>query len=320
MAIKIGQVTLPETYEEFLRTRALISAKEDWKTVVRAIDERLDFLNYQLDKLIQLWQRFTPGTAQYVPTYPEAQAELGVPLYNIKEFLLNTARSDEEIDISGDTFAAWSDGTLIGCSINIDSATVDDIPLDKFNPFSYPKGWKKLYLTTTAQTGKKLFLFIGRAAGAQTYPEITTSAERETFYTIRSGKDSAFTGALGQYAKEDENLTGMITNKARITGLTLQSDQQLKFKVLFWSKDTFDDSNLDLDTLIGEVDVDLTVYGWQIDGTGTWYMDMRDLLIDYMDEDNTNELHISLMNMSGTGKVAGANGEVVIQVTYSPRT
>ena len=167
-------------------------------------------------------------------------------------------------------------------------------------------------------------MFIGRAAGAQTptsvNTEITTAAGRETFYLIRSDKDSHFTGALGQYAKEDENLVGMITNKGRISGITLESDQQLWYKVLIWSKDTFDDTDLDLDTLIGEIDMKLNIYGWQVNGTGTWYMDMRNLAVDIMDEDNSNELHISLMNMSGTGKAAGSSGEVVVQVTYSPRT
>jgi len=244
----------------------------------------------------------------------------GLPFYNVREFLLDTARTDEEVQISGDLLVAWTDGTLIGCKVKLEQGTEDAIPLDKFNPVTYPRGWSKFYLTTTAQSGKILYLFVGRAAGAETSPELTTSAGREVFYTIRSDKDTHFTGALGQYAKEDENLSGMITNKAHITGITLVSDQQLWFKVLIWSKDTFDDTNLDLDTLLAEVDIKLDIYGWQVDGSGPWRLDMRNLALDVFDDDNTNELHISLMNMSGTGKVAGASGEVVIQVTYSPMT
>ena len=318
----IDQVTLPETYEEFLRVRAPLSAAENWKTVVATIDEILGFQVYQNDQIITLLQKLVPGTAPYVTTFPEIQSGLGVPLYTVRTLPLDTARTDEEVSISGDLLAAWTDGTLIGCSINIDSATADDIPLDKVNSINYPKGWEKLYLTTTAQTGKTLYVFIGRAAGAvSATPEPTTSAGREVFYTIRSDKDTHFTGALGQYAKEDENLSGMITNRARITGLTLIADQQLKLKVLIWSKDTFDNAtNLDLDTLVTEIDMDLTVYGWQIDGSGPWRMDMRNIALDIFDDDNTNELHISLMNMSGTGKTAGSSGEVVVQVTYSPRT
>ena len=300
----IGQIVLPETYEEFMRTHDPISAAQDWKTVVKRLDDILGFQVYQNDQVIQLLHKIVPG----VLTYPEMQAAQGIPLYTVRKYSLATARTDEELQISGDLLAAWTDGTLIGCSVNIDSATADDIPLDKFNPITYPTGWEKIYLTTAAQTGKTLFLFFGRAAGAATHPETTTSAGREALYIVRSDKDDNFTGALGQYAKEDENLTGMITNKARITGLTLLSDQQLKFKVLFWSKDTFDDNNLDLDTFLGEVDVDLTVYGWQVNGIGPWRMSIENLAIGYRDDDSTNELHISVMNMSGTGKKVFVSG------------
>ena len=318
MVTRIGQTPLPETYAEFLKLRA--GEAGSWVDVVKTIDERLDFLNIQFAKLIELWERFTPGTAQHAPTYPEVQAEQGIPLYTVRQHSLDTARSDEELQISGDLLAAWTNGTLIGCSVNIDSATADDIPLDKFNPITYPRGWEKIYLTTTAQADKTLYLFFGRAAGAAANPETTTSAGREALYTIRSDKDTNFTGALGQYAKEDENLTGIITNKIGIYGLSIVSDQQLKYKVLLWSKDTFDDSDLDLDEFITEIDADLTVYGWQVDGTGPWRMSIGNLTTGYRDDDNTNELHISLMNMSGTGKVAGASGEVVLELTYSPRT
>ena len=311
MAVRMGATVLPDTYQEFLTTRA--GDQQTWQDVVRTVDDRLDFLNIQFAKLIEMWEKSTPGTAQYVSG--------GIPHYSVRKYPLDTARDDEELDLSGDVIAAWTDGTLIGCSVNIDSATADDIPFDKFNPISYPTSWKKLFLTTTAQTGKTLFLFIGRESQAQAYPEMTTSAGREALYTIRSDKDDNFSGALGQYAKEDENLSGIITNKIGISGLSIVSDQQLKFKVLLWSKDTFvNTTNLDLDTFITEIDLDLAVYGWQVDGAGPWRMSIGNLDVGYRDEDNTNELHISLMNMSGTGKVAGASGEVVLELTYNPRT
>lgn len=306
----IGQTILPETYQDFLKIRA--SDQTAWQDVVRTLDERLDFLNFQFAKLIELWEKFTPGTAQYV--------SVGIPHYNVRQYPLGTARTQEELNVSGDIIAAWTDGTLIGCSINLDLATTDSIPLDKFNPITYPSGWDKFYLTTTAQTGKTLYLFIGRDSTAQAYPEMTTSAGREALYVIRSDKDTHFTGALGQYEKEDEDLSGMITNKAGISGLTVIADQQLKLKIMLWSKDSFDDTDLDLDTLIAEVDTDLLVYGSQVGGTGPWRMHIGNLAIGYRDDDNTNELHISVMNMSGTGKSAGSSGEVVVELTYSPRT
>lgn len=135
------------------------------------------------------------------------------------------------------------------------------------------------------------------------------------FLTLRSDKDSHFTGAIAQNAVESENLTGLAWNKVRIRGIMLQADQQLKFRLIFWSKDTLDDTNLDLDAYIGEQEVDLVASGFQVAGANQWYLDIRGLSIDYQDEDSTNELHISLQNLSPTAKAAGATGEVVVEVT-----
>lgn len=254
---------------------------------------------------------------QYVPL-----AENLLPIYSVKEYPLGTARVDEEIQIPGDAMSCWTNGTLIGCSIKMDFVTEDPIPLDKFNPLQFPHGWQRFYLTTSAQAGKTLYVFIGRAAGALTptmvNTETTTSAGREVFYTIKTDKDSHFTGSIAQYAKEDESLVGLITNKIDITGIAIYSDQNIKYKVLFFSKDTFDDSDLDLESYNAQVNLNLPVDGFLFGST--YYMDVNGLEIQYEDEDVTNELHLSLYNCGGLGKTAGANGEVVIKVTYSPRT
>ena len=305
-------ISLPpnlQQYAEYLRTH---KGSTRWDKVVSTLDERLDYLNLQIGELVALQRQVV------MPKGPEPIRTL--PHYNVRVYPLDTARTDEEMQIDGDHIAAWTNGTLIGCTVKPDAPTEDAIPLDKFNPIVYPTRFARFYLTTTAQVAKTLYLFIGRAAGTVTYPEITTSAERQTFYIVRSDKDLNFTEAFGQYAKEDENLTGLITNKIGINSISIQADQKLKFKVLFWSKDTFDDTDLDLDTYLGDADLDLTVYGHQVDGSNQWYMNTTNILLDYIDEDNTNELHVSLMNMGGTGKTAGATGEVVIQITYGPRT
>lgn len=137
--------------------------------------------------------------------------------------------------------------------------------------------------------------------------------------TLRSDKDTHFTGAIVQNAKEDENLTGLVSNKIRVTGVSIQADQNLKFKVLFWTKDTFDDIDLDEDTYCGEVELDLNLEGFRISGAGQYYLDMRGLDIDYEDHDASHELHISLLNLSVTSKDAGGVGEVVVEVYYELR-
>ena len=306
-------ITLPpnlQNYEEYLAAHKRETT--NWSKVVPTLDERLDYLNIQIGELVAIQRQLV------IPKRPPSIRT--IPHYNVRVYPLDSARTNEEIQISGDHIAAWTNGTLIGCTIKPDAPSEDAIPLDKFNPIAYPTRFARFYLTTTAQIAKTLYLFIGRDAGTETYPETTTSAERQTFYIVRSDKDLHFTGALAQYAKEDENLTGLITNKIGINSISIQSDQRLKFKLLFWSKDIFDDTDIDLDKYVGDVDLDLTVYGYQIDGSNQWYMSTTGILLDYIDEDETNELHVSLMNMGGTGKTAGSSGEVVLEFTYSPRT
>jgi len=79
--------------------------------------------------------------------------------------------------------------------------------------------------------------------------------------TIRSDKDIHFTGSLAKNAGEEENLTGLISNKIKITGIVIHSDQNLHFQLQFYSKDTFTDSDLDEDTFVGAVDLDVHKYG-----------------------------------------------------------
>lgn len=119
---------------------------------------------------------------------------------------------------------------------------------------------------------------------------------------IRSDKDSHFTGQITQNAQEAENLTGVAWNKVRVRGVMIASDQQLRFVLRFWRTDGFDDTNLDSDAFIGEIELDLVTFGRQIAGAGHWMMDLRGLSLDIQDEDATNEFHVSLQNLSATAK------------------
>ena len=147
-------------------------------------------------------------------------------------------------------------------------------------------------------------------------PPITVAPQ---IFSIRTDKDVHFTGAILQNAKEDENLTGLVTNKIRISGISLQADEQLDYRVIFWSKDIFDDTDLDLDAYLGEAELDLTNFGFRIGGANQYYLDLRGIDIDYEDKDATRELHISLMNLSAAAKTAGGNGEVIAEIYYEVR-
>lgn len=318
----MAEIPVPRTYQQYLDN---LAKKLDWyerrADEAMGLDERVDVSNRLLIETVRLltaglrFQVFPAEKAEVEEPYP------GMPHYNVRKYLLDTARAEPgvEIDIPGDMITAYTDGTLVGTFIRMDSPTNDAIPINEFNPYKYTAGFKKFWLETTAQPGRYLRLHIGREASAEASVQITAIAPKQVFYAVRSDKDDHFTGALAQNAKEDENLAGLLSNKVRIVGISLQSDQQLHYKVLFWKTDDFDDSDLDKDTFCGEIDVDLAMYGIQLGGAGQWYLDVRGVVLDYEDEDGTNELHISLLNKDATAKNAGATGEVVVEIFYEVR-
>jgi len=246
--------------------------------------------------------------------------------YNIKSFPIDTALADFEWSITGDFVHAHCDGVYEGVGVRLyDEAagyTYQDFDISYFNqrnPIKISR-FTKLYVTAPAQAGKTLTLFVGREASVSATSQTVSVTVTQSFSKVRSDKDAHFTGAIAQNAKEDESLTGLLTNKIRITGITLQSDQALDYRLIFWSTDGFDNTDLDLDEFAGETELNLASYGWRAGGANQYYMDLRGLDIDYQDDDATNELHVSLQNLSATGKNAGATGEVVLEVTYEPRT
>lgn len=238
--------------------------------------------------------------------------------YEVREYKLDTARSDDPVVIDGDFIIAHTNGDMAGCSVRLNKEDNSLIPLDRFNPVR--TRFYQLFLTTTAQAGKTLTLFYGREAAADTQPGTTTITTRQGFTVIETDKDTHFTGALAQFEKEDENLAGLLADNIRITGIGILSEQQLKYKLLFWYKDTFEDADPDVDEFCGEIELDIPTYGIQIGGAGTYYLDVRNLHLDYIDGDASKELHISLMNMSVAGKLAaGSGGEVKLFITYEIR-
>lgn len=131
---------------------------------------------------------------------------------------------------------------------------------------------------------------------------------------IRSDKDTEFTLALIQNAFEDENLTGLNGNTGRIRSLVILSDQQLAWEVAFYSSDTFRDADADLDTFLDSFAF-RAGNGAQDAGAGLFRYAVTGLDVPYVDDDASNELHVSLINRDAVAKNAGATGEIVILVT-----
>lgn len=149
----------------------------------------------------------------------------------------------------------------------------------------------------------------------------TAVSKAEKIEIYSTDKDVHFTGAIVMNAQETENITGLLSNRYLVRGVNIQSDQALHYRLIFWGSDTFDDTDLDVDTYIDDVDLDLSAGGaaFRIAGAGQYYLNSGDLEILYEDYDITRELHISLQNLSAVAKNAGATGEVQIDIKMTPR-
>ena len=256
-------------------------------------------------------------------TLSELRNELengSIQLYDIVEISLATARTgtaNQDEVVEGTFLYAQTDGSLDGVGVKFNSLDADTVYFDEFNGIHTP--FWRLYIINPAQSGKTLKLYVGRSNESEISAGKQIVMAVPKFHKVTTDKDTHFTGAIVQNAKEDENITGLLTNKIRITGISLQSDQQLWYRLIFWKTDGFDDTDLDSDSFCGEVEVDLVLCGFQIGGANQYYLDVRGLDLDYEDEDASNELHMSLMNLSATGKNAGGTGEVAVTVYYEER-
>lgn len=237
--------------------------------------------------------------------------------YLARTYSLTSARTDEKVRLEGDFIHAWTDGDLDGVGVRFNNAQNDIVYFKRRNPVTV-RFWE-FYLTHAAQSGKTLDIFIGRQASATALTADVTVTSTQRFHTVSTDKDTHFTGALAQYAKEDENVTGLASNNIRITNIAIQSDQNLHFWLVFWATDGFDNTDLDTDTFKGAVELDLSVWGLQPGGANQYYMSLEDVNLDYTDSDGTRELHTSLYNEDATSKNAGATGEVKVDFTYEVR-
>lgn len=226
------------------------------------------------------------------------------------------ARTDQVFNEVADYVIIDNHDASVPCEIRLNEPEHEKLDLRRFEMLQGAV-WR-FYITNAQGTGSIDLLvcygmsFLPREKGG--------AVERLLpFHTIRSDKDDHFTGAIAQNAVEEESLTGLIANKVRITGIVILSDQQLDYRVAFYSTDGFANADLDLDTLINEVELDLISYGWRIAGTGKYQMIITGLDVDYIDDDATNELHVALQNLSSTSKTAGSDGEVILRFIYEER-
>lgn len=155
------------------------------------------------------------------------------------------------------------------------------------------------------------------AAGALIVSAIIGPADEPQW--LVTDKDVEFTGAIILNAKADENLAGLAADKVVITDVMLEGDENLHFYLLFWGTDGFEDADLDIDSFLGFVELDLPNNGFRIGAANQYYLNVTDLNLHYEDADAGNELHISLLCLTAAGKTAGAAGEVKLSIGYKVR-
>lgn len=143
-------------------------------------------------------------------------------------------------------------------------------------------------------------------------------------FTVRSDKDTHFTGTIAQNANENENivvpgcLAGIRGNvRSYLRSITILSDQNLAWEIMMFSADSFDDADADVDTMIGWWQFS-TAGAVQIAAAGLFRYYIDGLAVPVLDDDNTSEIHIMLLNRSATGKNSGATGEIVVELVLEP--
>ncbi|MBW2646131.1 MAG: hypothetical protein JRE23_08135 [Deltaproteobacteria bacterium] len=175
------------------------------------------------------------------------------------------------------------------------------------------KKFRTLKITTTAVSTKlSVQAYTNPAASAYMSSVASLYSVGENREWLEIDGDTYFTDALIQDASENESFT-IERDEITLMNISLYSLQQLKYRLWFYSRDTFA-----INDIIGYIDIDLPTAGATkiIGGTTYYYYNISDVDIPYRDADETSELHLQLENKSTTSKNAGATGKTQISLSY----
>lgn len=245
-----------------------------------------------------------------------------LPPYNIKTYDLTRARllPGTLENVPGNFIAAYTDVGFGGMFIRLDEQKNDPIPLSEFEGHTFARGFERFWIETPALPGHYLRLFVGRDSWAYARGNMSASAPVSSFFSVRSDKDVDLINGIALNAVDNANLAGLIANKINIRGVAFQCDQNQHYRLIFWSSATmFNNADLDLDTYVGDIDLDVTIWGYQIAAANQYYLGVNGVNMEYEDLDGTQMLHMSLQNLGPGAKNAGALGEVVVEIFYELR-
>ena len=204
--------------------------------------------------------------------------------------------------------------------IQLDDKDRSPVRADTWHVMTFQQ-FTELTITTTA-TSTNLFCFActNPKHAYEMAGETTISIGREEREQVKSDKDTHFTTAIAQNAIEEENITGLTSDEITITGISIIADENKSYRLWIFESDDFQEADFDNDCFVEFVDIDLTTNAAQIAGSGAYYYAITGLNINYQDLDGSNELHLALQNLDAGAKTAGAAGEIVFKVAYTPRT
>lgn len=136
---------------------------------------------------------------------------------------------------------------------------------------------------------------------------------------ISSDKDTQFDSTLAQHEIESESLsmsTDWVTagiHKCLISEMMLQCTQGgLDLELIFWRTSGFNDSDMDESKIINRISLaEGTDGATQIAGANQYYYkNPLGQSIEYIDEDHSSKIHVSLVNRDATKKNTAAVGTI----------
>ena len=179
------------------------------------------------------------------------------------------------------------------------------------------KAFRNLRITTTdSETSISVQAFANPATAAYMSSSASVYSTGETRDWLEIDGDTYFTDALVQNASENENIP-INNDEITIVNISMYAKEQLKFRIWFYSRDTFA-----VNDLLGFIDFDLptTAITKVIGATTYYYYNISDVDLSYRDADATSdidpELHIQVENKSVAAKTADAAGKIQLSLSY----
>lgn len=131
-------------------------------------------------------------------------------------------------------------------------------------------------------------------------------------WIVRSAKGTHYTGALTTDQMDLEDIGVVKVPMVEIRRLTLWSDQNLAWDVMFFKSSAGQPSaDADLDSMVDWISFE-AADGVQVAGTGLWRYSITGMELRYRPSDS--RFNVGLINRDVTSKISGATGEVVIEL------